>query len=179
MNLTTAVVVIDVQQALCKGPYQTFEAERVIDTINRVTDKARADGIPVFFVQHESDTGPLMRGSEGWALAEDLHCSEEDTYIFKRYSDAFKDTALQTTCDEQGIGHLILCGMQSEFCVDSTTRQALARGFAVTVIADGHTTIDSTVLPARKISAHHNATWQNLTSYSNTAQVVNASELEI
>ena len=179
MSLTTAVVVIDVQQALCSGPFKTFESDRVIATINRVTDKARADGIPVFFVQHETETGLMVKGSAGWQLAEGLHQSEEDAYISKRFSDAFKETELQRYCDDQGIGHLIICGMQSEFCVDSTTRHALARGFEVTIIADGHTTIDTSVLPAEKISAHHNATWQNLTSYQNTAQVVHASELEI
>lgn len=179
MSLTTAIIVIDAQQALCTGRYKTFESERIIETINSVTDRARADGIPVIFVQHETHTGPFKRGSEGWALAEGLHQSDEDMYIYKRFSDAFKDTDLGTQIDAQGIEHLMICGMQSEFCVDSTVRLALARGYAVTVIADAHTTMDNGILSAAQISAHHNATWQNLTSYQNTAQVVHANKLEI
>jgi nicotinamidase-related amidase len=179
MSLTTAIVVIDVQQAICSGSCKTFNADQVISTINYVTDKARTDGIPVFFVQHETQDGPFRRGSEGWALAEGLHCNDDDIYIYKRFSDAFKETDLGQQIESQGIEHLVICGMQSEFCVDSTIRQALAHGYAVTVVVDAHTTMDNGVLSAAQISAHHNETWKNLTSYRHTAQVVKACDLDI
>jgi nicotinamidase-related amidase len=43
-------------------------------------------------------------------------------------------------------------------CVDSTCRAAVALGYRVTLVSDGHTTFDSPVLPAEKIIAHRNRT---------------------
>lgn len=60
---------------------------------------------------------------------------------------------------------LVVCGFQSEFCVDTTTRRALALGYPVTLVADGHSTTDNGVLSAAQISAHHNATLTNIVSF--------------
>ena len=58
----TALLVIDVQQALCSGEYKAFESERVIERINSVTRKARSAGAPVIMIQHESQDGSLDFG---------------------------------------------------------------------------------------------------------------------
>ena len=63
--MTTALHIIDVQQALCSGEYEAFESRRVIDRINLVSRKARAAGAPVIVIQHESQGGPLDYGTEG------------------------------------------------------------------------------------------------------------------
>jgi nicotinamidase-related amidase len=70
--MPTAVLVIDVQQALCSGEYKAFESDRVIDRINSVTRKARSVGTPVIMIQHESQGGPLDFGTDGWRLVEGL-----------------------------------------------------------------------------------------------------------
>jgi nicotinamidase-related amidase len=56
------------------------------------------------------------------------------------------------------IDHLLICGMQTEYCVDTTTRRAVLDGYRVTLVADGHTTPDNEVLPADTIRRHHNVT---------------------
>ena len=48
--MTTALLIIDVQHALCSGPYEAFEAARVIDRINSVSRKARERGAPVVVI---------------------------------------------------------------------------------------------------------------------------------
>jgi nicotinamidase-related amidase len=57
---------------------------------------------------------------------------------------------------EAGIGALVIVGIQTEMCVDSTCRAAVALGYRV--VSDVHTTFDSPELPAEKIIAHHNCT---------------------
>jgi nicotinamidase-related amidase len=78
--------------------------------------------------------------------------------IEKRHSSAFHNTDFHARLTEAGIGALVVVGIQTEMCVDSTCRAAVALGYRVTLVSDGHTTFDSPVLPAEKIIAHHNRT---------------------
>ena len=51
--MTTALLIIDVQQALCTGPEAVANGETTIASINLLSAHARAAGVPVIFVQHE------------------------------------------------------------------------------------------------------------------------------
>ena len=127
--MTTALLIIDVQQALCSGEYEAFESQRVIDRINLVSRKARAVSAPVIIVQHESEGGPLDYGAEGWELAKGLEALPTDTYIRKKATDSFHQTELHSVLQARGIKRLVICGLQSEFCVDTTTRRALEKSW--------------------------------------------------
>jgi nicotinamidase-related amidase len=163
--MKSALLIIDVQAALCTGKWSAFDIDNVVDRINAVSGKARTAGIPVVLIQHEENDGPLQFGTEGWKLYERLVVQPEDIEIRKTGSDSFYRTELHSVLQARGISNLIICGLQSEFCVDSTVRGALALGYSITLIADGHSTLDNGVLSAAQISAHHNATLQNLGSY--------------
>ena len=58
--MTTALLVIDVQQILCAGHYPAFEVGDVIERINAVAHRARAAGALVVVVQHETEGGGDM-----------------------------------------------------------------------------------------------------------------------
>lgn len=163
--MPSALLIIDVQEALCTGVYATHDASGVIARLNAVAARFRAAGALVVVVQHEAATGALARGEPGWPLAAALQVEPTDFRLHKKASDAFHETALHDLLQTRGITKLVAGGMQSEFCVDSTIRRALDLGYTVTPIADGHTTLDNAVLSAPAISAHHNTTWANLTSY--------------
>ena len=79
----TALLIIDVQQALCAGEYKVFEFERVIARINEVSRKVRAAGARVIIIQHQSQDGPLDYGTDGWQLAKGLEALPGDTYVRK------------------------------------------------------------------------------------------------
>jgi hypothetical protein len=77
-----------------------------------------------------------------------------------------------------GIEKLIVCGVQSDFCVDSTVRRALALGYPIVLLADAHSTIDNSVFSAARISEHHNQTLANLGSYGPRVTLVNAADFD-
>jgi nicotinamidase-related amidase len=54
------------------------------------------------------------------------------------------------------VTHVVVTGMQTELCVDTTCRRAITLGLEVTLVSDAHTTVDAT-LPAESIVAYHNA----------------------
>ncbi|MCB6184632.1 cysteine hydrolase [Leeia sp. TBRC 13508] len=160
--MASAVIVIDVQQALCAGAEETWQAADVIKRINVVTQSAREKGVPVIFVQHEEAEGEFVYQSAGWQLADGLISHTNEPIVRKTTPNSFHLTHLQSLLKEKGIDHLIICGMQTDFCVDTTVRQALAYGYPVSLVSDGHTTVDNGVLTADQIIRHHN---KNLSSF--------------
>ena len=178
-TMRSALLVIDVQRALCSGEWSAFDIDRVVDRINEVIGRARAAGAPVFLIQHEEDDGPLQFGADGWQLYERLDAQPGDVRIRKTATDSFHRTELHSLLQSRSVGKLVICGLQSEFCVDSTVRGALAHGYPVVLVADGHTTLDNGVISATQISAHHNATLANLGSYGPRVTTVPASEVRL
>ena len=167
--MKTAVLVIDVQQGLCDGEVggedKAHDCEGLIANINRITEQARSAGAPVIFIQHESAAGYLKHGTAAWQLARGLQVAAGDIKIRKTTPDSFLCTALEATLQERQIDHLVVCGMHTEFCVDTTTRQALARGFPVTLVSDAHTSAGNSALSPQQVIAHHNATLTNISSF--------------
>jgi nicotinamidase-related amidase len=141
--MTCAFLVIDVQHALCTGADAVYDIIGVIERINAVSAKARAAGAPVIFVQHEEAEGAFKFGSDGWQLASDIETSAVDARVRKTTPDSFNLTELHAMLKAGGITDLVICGLQSDFCVDTTVRRALALGYEVILAADAHSTVDN------------------------------------
>ena len=154
----TALLVIDVQEGIVHDPYfPMFETEALIQRVNRLIDAHHHTDRPVLFIRHtEGEGSPLQEGYPGWQLDSRLHVDPSDPILNKTTPDSFYKTDLLAWLTAHGITELTLCGFQTDFCVDTTTRSAFSHGFSVTLIADAHSTCDSGDLHATDIIAHHN-----------------------
>ena len=177
--MNSALLVIDVQQGLCEGDHAAFESRQVIDRINVVSGKARAAGAVVIFVQHESESGYLERGTRAWQLADGLQVEPTDVVIRKTTPDSFNRTELEAVLKRHGAADLVICGMHTEFCVDTTTRRALALGYPVVVVGDAHTTEGNEHLSPAQVIRHHNHTLANITSFGPRVRVVSTEHLRM
>ena len=162
---SVALLIIDVQQALCSGANAAYDVDNVIQRINDVSRKARAAGAPVVVIQHETKGGDMDHDTEGWKLPPALHVEGSDVFIRKTAPDAFLRTDLQEILQSRGITSLVICGLQSEYCIDSTTRRAMALGYPVVLVSDAHSTVDNGVLTAAQITAHHNKALSSMESF--------------
>ncbi|VTU45474.1 cysteine hydrolase family protein [Variovorax sp. PBL-E5] len=176
--MTTALLVIDVQQGLCEGEHEAFESQAVIGRINQVAAKARAAGAPVVFIQHESSF-ELQHGTPAWQLATGLDVQASDLRIRKTTPDAFHRTELEATLKAHGVTELVVCGMHTEFCVDTTVRRALALGFPVVLVEDAHTSEGNAHLSAPQVIRHHNLTLSNIRTFGPRVRVVPAEALQV
>lgn len=177
--MPTALLIIDVQNVLCVRASKASDVEDVISRINMVSRKARNAGALVVVVQHETTDGPMDYGTDNWKLASSLELSGADVLLRKTASDAFLHTELSQLLASRAITELIVCGLQSEFCVDSTVRRAMALGYPVVLVADGHTTVDNGLLSASQIAAHHNKTLSSIESYGPRTTAVLAADVRI
>jgi nicotinamidase-related amidase len=166
------LVIIDVQQGLIDG----FEDDwrDVLPVISDLGFRARAAGALVVLVQHCGPvlTHPLHRSQPGWALHPVVDPQPEDARVEKRWSDAFRDTDLDTRLRDASITRLVLAGAQTEYCVDTTARRAASLGYDVDLVADGHTTSANGLLTREEIVGHHNATLANLAVAGMTFRVL-------
>lgn len=155
-----ALLVIDMQNAWLNRDTPRFDRQGVIERINRAARHIRAQGGQVIFIHHcDSDAVPR---EDGWQLDAGLEVIEGDRSIDKTACDSFSDTVLFEQLQERQAETLVIAGLATEFCVDTTVRAAVSMGFDVIALADAHTTGDRPHLSAEQIIAHHNWVWSNL-----------------
>ncbi|MGW9031268.1 cysteine hydrolase family protein [Streptomyces sp. NPDC055722] len=153
----TALLVIDVQNGVVAG---THNRDTMIANINSLLDKARAQDVPVVWVQHSDDQ--LKRDSESWQYVPELVRRDEEPLVHKLYGDSFEDTELEAVLAEHGVGRLVVTGAQTDMCIRSTLHGALVRGYDATLVGDAHTTEDLTEYGApspEQVIAHTNLYW--------------------
>ncbi|SAD61175.1 isochorismatase hydrolase [Enterobacter cloacae] len=155
-----ALLVIDMQQGLFNDPVSPCSADAVLANIRLLIAKARHAQVPVFFARHTGpDNSPFSEKSPLTILLPELEVKREVDVVFtKRYPSCFRDTVLQRELNQRGIKQLVIAGMKTEFCVDTTCRIAPELGFRTVLISDAHTTIDNEYLSANDIITHHNST---------------------
>ncbi len=158
MNNDTALVIIDVQSGMFDESDPVFAGSELIDTLKALIDQARAAKTPVVFVQHngEGDNHPLRPDKPGWAIHPAIQPEPNELVIHKCHPDSFQDTPLQNELEARGIKNLVIAGIQTEYCVDTTCRRAYSLGYNVTLVKNGHSTWDTEQLKASQIIAHHN-----------------------
>lgn len=155
-----ALLIIDMQMGLFHGPDKPYDGARVLANINRLIAKAHKAGAPVFAVQHTGPVGsPIEPGSPLTHLLPDLDIDVQNDCVFaKTRPSCFVGTHFAKALQEAAVEELVIVGMKTEFCIDTTCRAAADLGFKPLLIADAHTTMDTPVLSAQAIIAHHNRT---------------------
>lgn len=154
-----ALLVIDVQNGAFDGVRcpPISDADRLLSNARRLIDAAREAGAPVVFIQHCDTAGAFEEGTPHWQLHPMLSTHAGDAVVTKRQSSAFEGTDLSSVLATANATQLVLCGLQSEFCVSNTARSALANRFAVLIADDAHATWPSNGRSAGEISRHANA----------------------
>lgn len=139
----TALLIIDIQRGAFDGARcpPIDSPERLITNASALLAAARAGGHSIVFVKHCDEPGePFEEDTDHWRLHEDLVPKPDEVVLKKYASSSFEGTDLDSQLKAKGVNELVVCGLQSEFCVSNTTRSALQLGYAVSVASDGHST---------------------------------------
>ncbi len=156
----SALVVIDVQNDVVANAY---DRDGVVERIASLIQRARAEDVPVIWIQHEDEE--LVRDSDGWQIVEAIRPGDDDVVVPKRFNDSFAETTLRETLDRLGVGHVVITGAATDWCVRATTIRALVEGYDMTLVEDAHTTGDSEFdmtdgeqvpISAKQVIAHTN-----------------------
>jgi nicotinamidase-related amidase len=144
----TALVVVDVQVGVMDG---AWNAAHVIANVARAVERARAEGVPVIWVQHSDDE--LTRGSAVWQWVPALVPGDDELRIYKLFNSSFEETDLDAALARRGVGHIVLAGAATNWCIRATAYGALDRGYDLTLVSDAHTTKSMTLDDGYEIAA--------------------------
>jgi nicotinamidase-related amidase len=157
----TALLVIDMQLGVFMRKHHDgmaiYQEETLLSNIKALIQKAKSADAPVIYIQHMYTDFPLMeKGQPMWNVHPDIQPEQNDIVIEKYHADAFYKSALDDTLKRLAISKLIITGLQTAYCVDTTCRRAYSLGYKTVLVSDGHSSLDSEVLTAEQIIAHHN-----------------------
>ncbi|QXW96449.1 cysteine hydrolase [Streptococcus rubneri] len=153
--MKTAFIIIDVQNILVETG---FETEKLLEKITYLQDQARSKNIEIIYVQHVEN--PEAQTSEDWQLSALLNRKLDEKVFQKRYNSMFKETGLKEYLDQQGIEQLVLCGMQTEYCVDTSVKVGFEYGYKLVIPEGAVTTFDGEDIPAETLNEFYENIWE-------------------
>ena len=153
--MKTAFIIIDVQNILVETG---FETEKLLEKITYLQDQARSKNIEIIYVQHIET--PEAQTSEDWQLSALLNRKLDEKVFQKRYNSMFKETGLKEYLDQQGIEQLVLCGMQTEYCVDTSVKVGFEYGYKLVIPEGAVTTFDGDDIPAETLNEFYENIWE-------------------
>lgn len=160
-----ALLIIDIQKDYFPGgKMELVGADAALDNAVTVLQRFRKDGLPVIQVQHVSlrEGAPfLVPDTEGVRIHERLDRREGEYLVVKNFPNSFHKTDLYSLIKDKGITELVVCGMMTHMCVDTTVRAAKDYDLPVTLISDACATRDlqfeGLSVPAAQVQAAYMA----------------------
>jgi isochorismate hydrolase len=144
-----ALLIIDMQQ------YFLSTAAPIIGNVLSLSEVCRSRGIKVVYTRHghrdiSEDGGMLANwwgdlirhGSRDWELIKGLSPFEADEILDKNRYSAFHGTGLEDSLRSRGICELIITGVLTNCCCETTARDAFVRDFRVFFVSDGTATVN-------------------------------------
>jgi nicotinamidase-related amidase len=159
--MTRGLLLIDIQlDYFAGGAFPLVEPEAAAGAARSVLDRFRRSGEPVVHIVHLSDRPGatfFLPGTPGLEIHPLVAPIDGERVIEKHRPNSFIGTGLAEILQGDAIDELVVVGMMSSMCVDSTTRAAAELGLAVTVVHDAcaapDLTLGDTVVPGAAVHA--------------------------
>jgi nicotinamidase-related amidase len=158
--MTRALIIVDIQlDYFPGGAFPLVGPDAAAAVARRVLDGFRASGELVVHIFHVSGAeAPFFRpGTPGIGIHPLVAPTGDEIVLEKHEPNSFIGTGLQQLLVDEGVTELVIVGMMSSMCIDSTTRAASELGFEVTVVSDACAAPDLTfgdsVIPGASVHA--------------------------
>jgi len=147
-----ALIVIDMQRHFCdkKSSFFVPGADKLAGEIKQLVDAFGRHDRPVIFTRHIDSDNPDNLMLRWWtekiterdpmSMIVDLLHAEGSSVVIKHQYDGFLDTGLEQLLREKGVRQVVICGVLTNLCCETTARSAFMRGFEVYFVKDGTAT---------------------------------------
>lgn len=149
------LLIVDVQTCMVEDT--AYNIRKVIDNIKNLITAARANNVEVVYVRHNDGKGSsLEAGSDGWQIYHEIAPTHQDKIFDKTFNSSFKNTGLKEYLDSKNVKTIILTGMQTEYCIDTTCKCAFDYGYKLIIPEGTNTTFDNQFLTGEKLYQFYN-----------------------
>lgn len=165
--MNSALILIDIQNDYFKGGKS--ELYHTIETANNaksILSFFRENNLPVFHVKHiniDKEAKFFLQESIGSEINYLVAPNKDEKVFIKHAPNSFFETGLAKTIFDNNIDHIVVCGMMTHMCIDTTVRCAKDLGLIVTLIEDACTTKDlmwkGHTIPAKIVHAAYMASF--------------------
>ncbi|CAH0208259.1 cysteine hydrolase family protein [Chryseobacterium sp. Bi04] len=142
----TALLIIDVQNDYFPGGKMTLEgAEKAGRNAKDILNYFRKNNLPVVHIMHISTNEGasfFLPDTPGMEISSWVSPKSDEKVIVKHFPNSFRETDLLQYLQLKKIKNLVITGMMTDVCVESTTRAAFDLGFTNTIIGDATATRD-------------------------------------
>lgn len=140
----TALLVVDVQESFRRRPYwRDSDVPLFIECLRSLIDGAQSRKIPVVRIFHVEDSGPFSLES-GYVVPLHELSFTPDAVFQKRSHSALVGSGLDVWLTQHGIRRVIVSGIRTEQCCETTTRHASDLGYRVDYVTDATLTFPMT-----------------------------------
>ena len=139
----TALLLVDIQNDYWRSPREPREP--FVRAAGKLLELARATGMLVVHVQHArrgSGKGGFEQGTPGFDVHDCVRPLPDEPRVVKHTASSFYETELDDILRRAGVESVVVCGMQTQKCCDTTTRSAKARGYRCYFVSDAVETFD-------------------------------------
>ena len=156
------LLVIDVQKALVDEDLYAYET--FVDSVVRLVDAARKNGVEVVFVQHDAGAGSgLSIGDEGFEIIDEIKPEAGEKVFVKTVNSCFGNKDFKAYMEQQTDRRLMIVGLQTNYCIDATVKSAFERGFEVIIPEGTNSTFDNNYMNAETTVRYYNEdVWEEL-----------------
>ncbi len=160
-----ALVLVDIQQDYFpSGRMEVVGAVEASQVAKRLLAHFRERNLPIVHVQHiaaRPNATFLLPDTKGIDFHENVMPLPGESIIKKHFPNSFRDTDLEAYLSSRGIKDLVICGMMSHMCIDTTVRAAFDKGYACLVAHDACATrnlsFEGITIPARHVHGSYMA----------------------
>ncbi|MEV7024293.1 isochorismatase family protein [Kitasatospora sp. NPDC093558] len=141
--MKNALLVIDVQESFRQREnWAAVSNPAIVERVNELVEHARGRGDLVVWVLHsEPGTGTVFDPARGFVhLMDGLAPAEGEPVVTKTAHNAFTTTNLQQVLTQHGVRGVVVSGIRTEQCCETTTRVACDLGYDVTFVTDATAT---------------------------------------
>ena len=142
----SALLVVDIQDSFKAIPsrWERRNNPRFEENVDRLIQAWRGAGLPVIFVLHTDPDPGFETTSPFFKLMDFLKPRPDEPVILKNTRNAFTSTNLQAMLREKGVERLVVTGISTEQCCETTTRVAADLGFDVDFVTEATRTFPIT-----------------------------------
>jgi nicotinamidase-related amidase len=183
-----ALLVIDVQESFRHRPYwQAGDFSAFMANTQSLIDRCRARGIPVLQIFHQepgADTGNPFHPASGLVRAVPELRLEADAVFFKEvhsalYGRSADGVSLEQWLRDHQVEQVLVTGIRTEQCCETTTRHASDLGYKVYFASDATLTFPMELRSGKRFSTAEIRERTELVLHGRFAQVVNSAAIPL
>ncbi len=153
------LIVMDMQKGITVDALYNFD--QFIENTVKIIEAARANQIEVIYVQHDDGPGSgFTQGDEAFEIADQIAPRAGEKIYVKNHGSCFGNKDFTKYLEDAGEDTLIIVGLLTNYCVNTTVQSAFERGYKVIIPEGTNSTFDNQYMTGETAYKFFNdATW--------------------